>query len=675
MILQRYLTSYSVKVLTESGPDKVVPLVKAEKPLLIFLERTLIPCDGLLVYEKLQKDPKTKNIPVVLLSKDITKQEIQDAIKLGIFSFLKKPFTEEQLIQIISNILPIKKQAASDKEDAIQGTYEILIVDDDPISQKFVANEFSDSRFKMTFANNGKEALEIIKDKKFDFITTDVEMPEMNGFELCAELKSNASTAAIPVIILTGTSLKDARVRGFESGASEFFLKPFKNGALRCKIDDLIANLNYKTDKTIVVAAKNVTLLSMISFMLKKKGLKGNVFSSGKEVLIFQNNHDIDLLIVEEYLDDQSGIELVRLLRARDRDNYLPIIFLSKGDTDSIMDIAYKNGVNHFVHTPFVEEEIMGTINVQLGSKRIFDNLQSRNKVLHDLSITDGLTNLFNKSFTEKFLQEKFLEIQKDNIPISCLFIDADHFKEVNDTHGHDYGDMVLKDISRKLLKHTPKDSIAGRFGGEEFVMILPGRDFEKGCDIAENLREDIENHVFDDGKTQLKKTVSIGVCAYPEVQVDHYSQLLKYADNALYNAKNNGRNQVWRYSPLDEEGNLVDVLKVYRTMFHESLDAMLTVDDDGRIRHYNNAAKNIFLYSPAEVINHRIEKLMPEKYRHDHVTQIDNYIKNNMPKIDKVRIVPALRKDGTEIKIELSISKIGLEKNGEFLAIIREVK
>jgi diguanylate cyclase (GGDEF)-like protein len=181
------------------------------------------------------------------------------------------------------------------------------------------------------------------------------------------------------------------------------------------------------------------------------------------------------------------------------------------------------------------------------------DNLRHANRQLEALSVTDELTKLFNRRFLNKKLDDEFRRATRYSHFLSCLMMDADHFKTVNDTYGHSFGDVVLKEIAAILFETAREVDICGRFGGEEFIALLPNTDIEKAFIVADRLRKKIEEHNFVHEGTTINRTVSIGISALPEELIKDEFQLVEWADIAMYAAKTQGRNRVIKYSDTEE--------------------------------------------------------------------------------------------------------------------------
>ncbi len=239
---------------------------------------------------------------------------------------------------------------------------------------------------------------------------------------------------------------------------------------------------------------------------------------------------------------------------------------------ERVRDIIFPLGIRSIMVIPIVfREEVIGTLFIRTSRKGysfsgreiklchaianssanalynafIFERIEDEKTRLERLAITDYLTGLYNIRYFYHRLEEEFSRARRYNFPLSCLMIDLDHFKDINDRYGHRAGDSVLREVARLMKTHTRKSDVLARYGGEEFIMLLP-ETHEKGAIAkAESLRSSIGKLRFKALKDKRAVTVSIGVATYPDVIVNDTDDLITYADNALYKAKTSGRNRV----------------------------------------------------------------------------------------------------------------------------------
>jgi diguanylate cyclase (GGDEF)-like protein len=178
----------------------------------------------------------------------------------------------------------------------------------------------------------------------------------------------------------------------------------------------------------------------------------------------------------------------------------------------------------------------------------LFEQIEDEKARLEKLAITDFLTGIFNVRYFYHRIIEEFSRCQRYDLPISCLMVDIDHFKRVNDVYGHKAGDMVLKEFAGKLKKHSRKSDVVARYGGEEFVILLPQTTTEGAVAEAERIRACVKKARFKSLDGKLGLTVSIGVSTYPHEKIKTHEDLIALADDALLRAKSRGRDKVVVY-------------------------------------------------------------------------------------------------------------------------------
>lgn len=267
--------------------------------------------------------------------------------------------------------------------------------------------------------------------------------------------------------------------------------------------------------------------------------------SSGVEGLAIIQNSDIDVILCGLQLFELSGTELLRHLQQNDELCDIPVVILtSDSNTQKKIDLL-ELGASDYIVLPFDNGELVARIKVQLKMKTMQDNLKRSNRLLLNLSSTDSLTRLFNRRKLMQTLDQEFQRHSRSQDTLILLMLDIDHFKQINDTYGHLHGDKVLVTLAKILKEYLRPYDIATRFGGEEFALVLPNTPINGALEVAQRLRVAVENLTFGGELRDLKITVSIGVSGYPGAGIESVDQLLQAADQALYQAKNSGRNKV----------------------------------------------------------------------------------------------------------------------------------
>jgi two-component system cell cycle response regulator len=217
------------------------------------------------------------------------------------------------------------------------------------------------------------------------------------------------------------------------------------------------------------------------------------------------------------------------------------VLALSGMDETSRRIELFRLGVNDYIAKPPVEEEVRARVRNLIISKQLFDQVQAQSRQLYQLAMLDQLTGLYNRNGLKEFASKYFSEASTQDVPVSVLIIDLDHFKTVNDSHGHTAGDGVLAKSGEMLKQACQEGDLAARVGGEEFVLILANCGVEEAAKRAESIRRDLEK-LKPDG---IPLTTSIGVTSRPLGKDVKFDDLFKVADRAVYEAKAQGRNRV----------------------------------------------------------------------------------------------------------------------------------
>jgi diguanylate cyclase (GGDEF)-like protein len=207
-------------------------------------------------------------------------------------------------------------------------------------------------------------------------------------------------------------------------------------------------------------------------------------------------------------------------------------------------------GADDFLAKPFAEAEVLARAGAMLRIKTLQDQLRAAKGDLERLSVTDGLTGLFNRRYFNTRLQQEFHRAQRYSDPVSLMMLDIDHFKSVNDTYGHPFGDVVLRGTAELLSTSVRDPDICSRYGGEEFAVILPKTHLAGALVVAERIWRELgqKRYRVEGTGTEVGATASIGLSFFPSKDIGTPEQLVKYADEALYRAKRDGRNCICLY-------------------------------------------------------------------------------------------------------------------------------
>lgn len=283
---------------------------------------------------------------------------------------------------------------------------------------------------------------------------------------------------------------------------------------------------------------------------LESSGYEVTWAENGKAAIKSAKTQSLDLILLDMILPDIDGNEVCRWLKLNEDTKGIPIIIVSVKGSPEEKVIGLEAGAEDYLPKPYNEIELNARIYACLRTKALQDELRDKNRQLEEvllkvelLAVTDPLTELFNRRRFETALENEFKRTMRYRSQNSCLMIDIDHFKKINDEYGHHTGDIVLKEIAKAIKSCIRDIDIVARWGGEEFIVLLPETNKGDALQVAQRILDFIAGHSFP--QITRKITVSIGLANVPDPSIDTAEKLIQVADLALYEAKQNGRNRI----------------------------------------------------------------------------------------------------------------------------------
>lgn len=450
-------------------------------------------------------------------------------------------------------------------------TARVLVVDDILANVKLLEARLSAEYFEVLSAFSGAEALERLAREHVDVVLLDVMMPGMDGFEVCRRIKSDPKTHHIPVVMVTALDQPSDRIQGLESGADDFLTKPVDDIALVTRVKNL-ARLKTLNDELLmrVSTSRQLGLATDDSYERAVSGRSGRVLvvedhprlgarlleplaklhdtfleADPQRALKTLTDHEFDVAIISLGLAKSDGLRLCSQLRSVERTRHLPLIIMVERGEDARLSRALDMGINDYLIRPIEKHELLARVRTQIKRKRHSDFLRNRIEETVEQAVTDGLTGLHNRRYMEQHLESLVRESLRTGRRLSMLLADIDFFKHVNDTYGHDAGDIVLREFANRMRRNTRGIDLACRLGGEEFVIIMPDTESGRAYQIGERLRACIAAEPFTiSADLAIRVTTSVGLSTL-ESPSDTWQALVKRADQALYASKRSGRNRV----------------------------------------------------------------------------------------------------------------------------------
>ncbi len=473
----------------------------------------------------------------------------------------------------------------------------VLVADDSALVLRMIEKMLEGAGYEVITAHDGLEAIEKAVLEDVRLIILDVMMPRMNGYQACRLLKTDPATRDLPVVILTSRDQAGDRFWGLETGADYYITKDSEPH----RILDLVRNVLGPgpvgpRPRPAAGGRSNVDILSRVNELLDRKlyeatilseigrvarnlvhfdetftsvmGLVARVVDFTVGAMAFVEADDLEVVLMvhrhasPEVVEDARG----RLVEAvtRERNGQAPSrvqarLFAPAAETGG----PEERALGGFAAFPVVTSDrlvgllalggravaraapesavFLGQVANQsyivMENSRLFERLR-------DLSVRDGLTGLYNHRHIMELVQAEFDRIGRHGGVFSVLMIDVDHFKKVNDEHGHPAGDAVLREVAEVIQEGLRAIDVVGRYGGEEFVVVLPQTPHDEAMLTAERVRSRVHAHAFGAEGKPLSVTISVGVATAPSEAADSAAALVRDADKALYRAKSAGRDR-----------------------------------------------------------------------------------------------------------------------------------
>jgi diguanylate cyclase (GGDEF)-like protein len=291
----------------------------------------------------------------------------------------------------------------------------------------------------------------------------------------------------------------------------------------------------------ILVADDDRVTRAMVSSWLRGAGYEVIAAADGEEALQLAGEHGPDLLLVDVTMPGRDGYEVCRAIQAESR-TPPPVIFLTAHSQTNARVAGLDAGAVDYIVKPFANEELVARVRAALRTKAVHDGLA-------ETAARDGLTGVFNRRELDIRAQQAVALAARHSRPFSCLLLDIDHFKKVNDTYGHAAGDTVLREAARRISASSRISDIVGRYGGEEFVVLLPETDGDGAVAAADKLRAQLASAAVVVGETSIAIRASVGAAVWGDA-MSTAADLYAAADRALYRAKELGRDRTELLDP-----------------------------------------------------------------------------------------------------------------------------
>lgn len=420
----------------------------------------------------------------------------------------------------------------------------ILIIEPSTTFQRAIEKIFQSYATNIFFASSGVDGLDIYNSVRIDMICVSFYLKDMDGVNFVSSVRNMKFGETIQILMITSKEDYESAVKCLRSGVTEIFSKN--------NIDDIEkylkkfsehARQQAKIEGNILLIDNDRNQSDEIRSFFKDTKLKFVHFTSAEQAAEIAKAAEFDLVITEMVLDgSMSGAALIREIREINETMYrVPILVISTFSNISQKIGLFRSGANDYIQKPIIFEELGVRMKNLLQNKTLFDTVENQRVLLEKLASRDQLTDLYNRHYLSSVADRVIQESYRYNYPLSVLFLDLDHFKSINDTYGHSVGDIVLKSVAILLMKTFRGSDTPVRFGGEEFLVLLPHCDGKDAIARAEALLAKIRTL----RPNSLSITASIGVSQTPQQRHIEAKELFAAADEAVYAAKALGRDCV----------------------------------------------------------------------------------------------------------------------------------
>ena len=441
-----------------------------------------------------------------------------------------------QLVNVVSSqlqsmqieLVPSLQQAPSvDGPQEINGTSaKIWLIEEDDELGKHIREQLMNFSYDVRLFDSVPEACQAIAKQSPDILIVDA----MAGVGHLAPLQA----LPCPLLFISDCDSFDARMRAAQLNAHGYFLKPLNIPQLVNRLEQLLQE-RQSPPARILVVDDDQQLAAYYQLVLEAAGMEVRILDNPRHIIDQLASFRPELLLMDVHMPDYDGPDLASVVRQYDEWSSLPIVFLSaEMDLGKQVD-ALSHGADDFLTKPILAAQLVASIRVRVARSRTLSALLNK----------DSLTGLLKHASIKSAAINEICRGFRQHYSVVVAMVDIDHFKSVNDTYGHATGDVVIASVATLLRQRLRQTDMIGRYGGEEFLVVLPHCSAEDGRKRLEDIRQYFSRLRFNQGEQEFACTLSAGMVCSTDVSEDNKDRLLVLADEALYRAKRGGRNQV----------------------------------------------------------------------------------------------------------------------------------
>lgn len=420
----------------------------------------------------------------------------------------------------------------------------VLVVDDDPDFRRLASGLLRKQMLEVCVAQSCAEALHKARSVRLVAGVIDVHLADEDGFTLARQLREMPGHEKLPIALVSADQSVETRVAATHVGASLFLEKPMPEDRFSLAIQQLLDQASIHRSRVLLLE-DDPDFSRQACFLLEGEGVDAIAIDDPSHLPAKLEEYHPDLLLLDINLPKTSGLEICKALRMSVAWQTLPIFVMTARTDHESRIAAFRAGATDFLSKPIIHQEFTARIGTHLKQARLLQERAERDAL-------SGL--LLRRPFLEAF-ERRLSESHRYDRPIAIALLDIDHFKGINDSYGHLVGDAVIASLGRLLSRRFRTEDLRCRWGGEEFMLALPGSKAELARSAVSRVLEEFSETKFRADQQEFTVTFSAGAAAYPDDGASAQA-LIRRADKRLYQAKRDGRNQV--VGPGGDEGSIV---------------------------------------------------------------------------------------------------------------------
>ncbi|NJN66489.1 MAG: diguanylate cyclase [Chloroflexaceae bacterium] len=409
----------------------------------------------------------------------------------------------------------------------------IFLVEQDPFQARDLALQIGHFGYAVHALPDLASLKQAVCHTRPSVIIMDVVFPEGNlaGAEVISEIRQ-LYAMPIPVMFISSRGDIQARLQAVRAGGSAYFTRPVNVSALIDQLDRLTTSEQPEPYRVLIID-DDADIAIFYEQVLQQAGMRTAAVNDPLQVMQPLFEFRPDLILMDVYMPECTGLELASVIRQQEAYVGVPIVFLSMETNRDKQLKAMHRGGDDFLNKDILPNHLVSAV----------ESRARRSRALRSSMIRDGLTGLLNHTTIKEHLYREVLQARRRNVPMAFAMIDIDWFKSINDTYGHITGDRVLKSLSRVLQQRLRKTDVIGRYGGEEFAVMLPDTNGQKATQVMDEIRSGFAQVRQYTEAAEFHVTFSCGIADFPTYE--DAIRINKAADDALYEAKRTGRNRV----------------------------------------------------------------------------------------------------------------------------------